>query len=373
MTPSEELATRYDRRRALADFPDPVPENENPRALFKGGWLRKGGGALFVGMSGVGKSVAATQFAACFAIGRPWLGITPLRPLQISVYQWEDDEDEVVEFREHLRRGFASAEWTNKAIDEAFSKITYHDVTGLTGDKFFAFLAYAQKRYKADLIVLMPLQSFANCDISKNENLSTLLRDKLDPILKNPLAPCACIIVHHTNKIPSNGRERHEWIRESSAAYAGAGGAELTNWARAILTLGPQESTTGYFDLIAAKRGERLGWKDAGGNPTLVKHVAHSDVMFWREVSPEELAAIKPMRKRRRNAKCDKVLELCRENGKPFESGEALVRAIRKNGIAEKTLARKLINSCIAHSELIKRKGDHGNRDIIGLPEQMHL
>lgn len=372
MTPSEDSVTRYDRRRTLADFPDPVPENENPHVLFKGGWLRKGGGALFVSVSGAGKSVAATQFAACFAIGRPWLGIVPLRPLRIAVYQWEDDEDEVVEFREHLRRGLASAGWTNNVIDEAFSKITYHDVTGLTGDKFFAFLAYAQKRDKAGLIVLMPLQSFANCDISKNENLSTLLRDKLDPILKNPLAPCACIIVHHTNKIPSNGRERHEWMRDSSAAYAGAGGAELTNWARAILTLRPQESTTGYFDLIAAKRGERLGWKDAGGNPTLVKHIAHSDVMFWREVSPDELAAIKTARENRDDTKRSEVLELCRENGKPFASGEELVKAIVAKGIAKKTKAHNLINSCRKRNELVTQDWERGNGYTIGLPEQMH-
>lgn len=324
-------------------------------------------------MSGAGKSVAATQFAACFALGRPWVGIAPLRPLRIAVYQWEDDEDEVVEFRENLRRGLASAEWTEEAIDEAFSEIFYHDVTGLTGDKFFAFLAYAQQRDKADLLILMPLQSFANCDISKNENLSALLRDKLDPILKNPLAPCACIIVHHTNKIPSNGRERHEWMGESIAAYAGAGGAELTNWARAILTLRPHESTAGYYDLIAAKRGDRLGWKDADGNPTIVKHIAHSDdVMYWREVSPDELAAIKKTRENREDTKRGAILELCRQYGKPFASGEALVTAIIENGIAKKTAAHTLIRCCIENGELIKEKWKHGNGYTIRLREQMH-
>ena len=40
LPPLGEFAARYSRRRSLADFPDPVPEDENPRALFKGGWLR---------------------------------------------------------------------------------------------------------------------------------------------------------------------------------------------------------------------------------------------------------------------------------------------------------------------------------------------
>lgn len=349
-----------------------MPEDENPRALFKGGWLRKGGGALFVSVSGAGKSVAATQFAACFALGRPWMGIDPLRPLRIAVYQWEDDEDEVGDFREHLRKGLASAEWTNKAIDEAFSRIFYHDVTGLTGSNFLEYLAYAQERDNADLLILMPLQSFANSDISNNENLSTLLRDRLDPILKNPLAPCACIIVHHTNKIPSNGRERHEWMSDCSAAYAGAGGAELVNWARAVLTLRPHESAVGYFDLIAAKRGDRLGWKDADGNTTLVKPVAHTKgLMFWREVSSDEIAAIKTARQTRDDEKCGKVLELCRLYGKPFASGEALVAAIIAKGIAKKTSAHKLISDCITRNALIKRKWEQGYGYTIGLPEQM--
>ena len=39
----------------LGQFPDPRPEEENPAALFKRGWLRKGGGAFIVAPSGVGK------------------------------------------------------------------------------------------------------------------------------------------------------------------------------------------------------------------------------------------------------------------------------------------------------------------------------
>lgn len=369
---ADDLAVRYERKRTLADFPAPLPENKNPRALFKGGWLRKGGGALFVAPSGVGKSVATTQFAAYFACGRPCFGIAPMRPLKIAVYQWEDDEDEVVDFREDLRRGLARSGWTEEEIAEAFRRIDYHDVAGLTGDKFFGYLMYAQERDKADLVILMPLQSFANCDISKNENLSNLLRDKLDPILRCPVAPCGCFAVHHTNKIPSNSRERHEWMSDSSVAYAGAGGAELTNWARAVLTLRPHESATDYYDLIAAKRGKRLGWKDSDGNPTLVKHIAHSDgVKFWREVPPDEFAAIKTVRQSRDDAKRNTVLELCRKNGKPYDSTEALVTAIIKNGIAKKTSAHKLINDCITHNELIKRKWEQGNGYTIGLPEQM--
>ena len=372
MSPLDGFAARYARRLSLADFPDPVPEDENPRALFKGGWLRKGGGALFVSVSGAGKSVAATQFAACFALGRPWFGIEPLRPLRLAVYQWEDDLDEVADFRENIRRGLVGSGWSADETARAFKAITYHDVTGLVGDSFLSYLAAAQRQDKADLLILNPLQSFAGCDLTKNNELSELLRAKLDPLLRDASAPCGCLIVHHTNKVPTNGKERHYWLEDNSAAYAGAGGAELVNWARAVLTLRPHEKATGYYDLLAAKRGKRLGWKDADGNSTIVKTLAHTEgLMFWREPEPDELAAIGTARQVCDDAKRGEVLELCRTYGKPFESGEALVAAIVARNIAKKTAAHYLVNGCVKRGELVRRKCETGNRFRIGTPEQM--
>ena len=65
----------------LGQFPDPKPEKENPAALFRRGWLRKGGGAFVVAPSGVGKSVFTIQAAICWALGKPAFGVEPVRPL----------------------------------------------------------------------------------------------------------------------------------------------------------------------------------------------------------------------------------------------------------------------------------------------------
>ena len=94
--------------------------------------------------------------------------------------------------------------------------------------------------------------------------------------------------------------------------------------------------------------------------------------MFWREVSPDELAAIKTARENRDDTKRSEVLELCRENGKPFASGEELVKAIVAKGIAKKTKAHNLINSCRKRNELVTQDWERGNGYTIGLPEQMH-
>lgn len=367
----DELAARYSRRRLLGDYTDPPPEDENPAALFRNGWLRRGGAAVLISVSGAGKSVAVTQFCDHFAVGRPWVGIAPIRPLSIAVYQAEDDDTEVADFRNNIRRGLAGEGWTADELARAERNIAYHDVTGLAGDAFLRFVKYAQERDRADLLIFNPLQSFAGCDISSNADLSDFLRVRLNPILANPTAPCGCVIVHHTNKVPSNAKDRRAWLDTNSAAYAGAGGAELVNWARAILTLRPHEAV-GYYDLIAAKRGKRLGWTDAEGNPTLVKTIAHSSgLMFWREVPPDELADVEAGRQSIEGADTRlHALAVCQLNGKPYENVAALVAAVASASHVGRQKAARWVKDCRDRGELVTRKGGGLHSLSIGLPEQ---
>ncbi len=368
---ANDMASRYSRRRLLGEYADPPPEDKNPNALFRNGWLRRGGAAVLISVSGAGKSVAVTQFCDLFAVGRPWMGIAPLRPLSIAVYQAEDDETEVADFRNNIRRGLTSEGWTAEQLDRAERNITYHDVTGLAGDSFLQFVKYAQERDRADLLIFNPLQSFAGCDISSNADLSDFLRVRLNPILANPSAPCGCMLVHHTNKVPSNAKDRRAWLDTNSAAYAGAGGAELVNWARAILTIRPHEAV-GYFDLIAAKRGKRLGWEDADGNPTLVKTIAHSEgLMFWREVKPDELADVEAERQSTTGGDARlHAVAVCKINGKPYENVAALVAAVSSAAHVGRQKAARWVNDCRARGELVTRKGDGLHSLTIGTPEQ---
>lgn len=362
---------RYSRRRLLCDFPDPVAEEQNPRALFKNGWLRKGGGALLISVSGAGKSVAQTQLDELFAVGRDFFGITPLRPLKIAVYQAEDDDDEVSDFRNNIRAGLHPQGFTPELIEQAERNIVYHDVTGLAGDTFLDYVRYAQERDKADLLIINPLQSFAGCDISKNDQLSLFLRVRLNPILANPTAPCAALVIHHTNKVPSNAKDRKAWLDTNSAAYAGAGGAELVNWARAVLTLRPHE-VQGFYDLIAAKRGKRLGWKDAEGSAITVKTIAHSEgLMFWREPSPEEVAAAESKAHVVDDEARRRVVELVENSVDIFTSEVSLVKAIGSTLNWKPTKARKIIKDCVANGELVKHSPSGTNAKAILTPLQL--
>ena len=102
------------------------------------------------------------------------------------------------------------------------------------------------------------------------------------------------MVVHHTNKPPA-GREKPDWSG-GDFAYLGGGSAEWANWARAILVVRSLGSHS-VFELRAAKRGGRLGWKEADGETkTFTKLIAHANepgVICWREADPSEMPETK--------------------------------------------------------------------------------
>ena len=75
----------------FADVPEMPPEEQNPRALFKGGYLRKGGGIIAASVAGAGKSTFSIQCALHWVMGKPCFGIAPVRELRIVIVQAEDD------------------------------------------------------------------------------------------------------------------------------------------------------------------------------------------------------------------------------------------------------------------------------------------
>ena len=98
---------------------------------------------------------------------------------------------------------------------------------------------------------------------------------------------CAAIIVHHTPK--TNFRDTEEW-KASDWMYPGAGSADITNWARAILIADPTDDPN-VFAWIAAKRGKRIGWSDRQGNPTTTRHFSHSSAsgIHWDDTEPIDI------------------------------------------------------------------------------------
>lgn len=271
---------------SFGDFADPIPEEKNPDALFAGGWLRKGHGLVLVSVSGVGKSVISVQLAYPWARGLPAFGIRPIRPLKIGFLVTEDDDEEMKEFRQHIRRGYAAEGWTELELAAAEANLKVpRKFDAPTGEAFVNFLRNWQKRNKFDLIIVNPLHGVCGYDISNNAELRHFLRELIDPVIKAEETKCALMLIHHTNKPPAP-RDRGGFGTDRYAEYVGAGGAELTNWMRAMLAIMPTIEE-GVFDLVAAKRGKRLGWPRKDGDKSYNPHktIVHSGggLIFWRE------------------------------------------------------------------------------------------
>ena len=264
----------------LADFPKPTPDEQNPAALLRDRFLRKGGGLVIVAPSGVGKSTFATGATSYWAAGRDFCGIRPARPLKIGVFQTEDDAEEMGEFRDDLLRQLAEDDFTPEETAQAMS-VCYEPVPPKSGPDFCEHLIAVQTARHYDMIVLNPLWAFIGGDMTKNADLGAFLRHGIDPLLKHADLGCGMVIIHHTNKLKTDNRGRIDL--GTTDAYAGAGGAELTNWARAVLVLQEiGQATPREFFLVAAKRGTRLNWTDAEGKPTTRRKISHSaSGIFW--------------------------------------------------------------------------------------------
>lgn len=319
--------------RSLADLTPPLPEKDNPAALFRNGWLRKGGGAFLVSTSGTGKSVWTVQAALLWAQGLPAFGIVPVRPLKIGIVQAEDDDEEMVNFRNNITDGLVEQAGLDRGqVEAARTNVLLFDAVGKFGGDFIEYVGKILEEHpELDLLIINPLQSFFGGDISRNAELSGFLRGGLDLLIKPNKV--GVLFIHHTNK-PPNAKERTGWGADAFASYIGAGGAEIVNWARAVLALMPCENDSGLFRLTAAKRGQRLGWKDAAGVLTDVRFIAHSkNRIFWRDATPEESATAQASAGGKKTppdpqVDAERIAEILRERAQPLTDARSLAEQL---------------------------------------------
>lgn len=306
-------------RITLDKMPPAVPLDQDPNVIFKNAWLDKGGGALFVAPSGQGKSTFNMHAALCWASGRAFFGIKPMRPLNIVMIQAEDNHREVTEHMEHITRGMMEIgdedgiTWTAAEVKKAKSRIAWERGINGRGEDLAAQLNSMLLEFpETDLVMLNPLFTYSGCTLTKNEELTVFLRDYIDGVIKTRQTAgkekphrCAIIITHHTNKPPSV-KDRESWNGDGLSSYLGAGGAELTNWARATIALLPMGSVApGCFEMIADKRGGRIGWKDENGVKTNRRYVSHNrDFIYWRDPYDDQLQAIEEAKQAKAKKGC---------------------------------------------------------------------
>lgn len=276
--------------RSLADFL--LPASDDPATLIGDRYLSRGDGCILVGSSGMGKSSLSVQTAICWALGRPMgNGLRPSRPLRSLIMQSEDSDGDIAEMRLGMYHAMALGATEQATIASSVRIVTDRIHRGLS---FYAELKHHVETFQPDIVWINPLLAFIDGDVNDAEAAGRFLREQLNSL--NEPARFAYIVIHHTAKPPKERTER----RWSEVMYDMAGSADLTNWARAIISLRPSDHE-GRFNLVFAKRGLRAGYTEKVpgtvtgimfDQPTTTIGLKHSKEWFTPDASRLQLRVI---------------------------------------------------------------------------------
>ena len=235
---SEYPAIRFSMLQAL----DPRPEENH---IVGKGWMRRGAWTLFTGGTGIGKSVAVEQMAACVACGKSVFGLAVARPFKVLMLTAEQDE-------ETLKRDLeAIAEYENLDSSLLDQNLQIHHAYALDGPELVAAVDAEIRRGGFDLLVMDNYQAFSGDDINGSREWKAFITP-LSRLLKKHNA--AMMLVDHTGK-PS---ERKGWGRHDSV-YLAAGTSRKANGARTSAELYSPADGDERYRLHFGKNWERAG------------------------------------------------------------------------------------------------------------------
>jgi hypothetical protein len=221
----------------------------------------------------MGKSSLSIQAAILWSCGKVAFGIKPAHPLRILIVQAEDDDDDTSEMCRMLDKlGLTEEEKKLVAQNTSFNR-----VNDCMDSEFLAVLEGFLSQAVFDLVIINPLSAYT--DPASPERLSPFLRRGLNRLMKQ--FNVGMFLVCHTPKTQFQKDKDLSWYEWM---YVGAGMAELTNWAGAVLVLWPMKEPEGTFEFIAAKRGKRIGWAE---KQNFWSH-ADGDQIIWTPASAEE-------------------------------------------------------------------------------------
>ena len=228
-----------------------IPARDDRSILLGNRYLNRGDGIVLSSSSGMGKSSMSQQMAGDWALGRPFHGITSNGALRILIIQSEDSDGDIAEVWQSLAH---VNKWSAEDRARIEQNVRIVCEKALRGPAFIRWLDSEAKDFKPDLVILNPLQAYMDGDVTDSRDLGAFLREGLNGI--NRESNFGYLIVHHTTK-PATGKDRAErqW---HEVMYDMAGGAEIINWARGIISLRALEDE-GKFKVVLAKRGRRAG------------------------------------------------------------------------------------------------------------------
>jgi hypothetical protein len=274
------------------------------KTLLGNRFLCMGGGLLFVGPSGIGKSSASVQQDILWALGRPAFGIFPARHLRILCIQAENDDGDLGEMARGVCEGLHLTDGDRNAIHDQVLYVSERAQTGLVF--LTEIVAPLLEKHRPDILRLDPLLAYLGDDVNDQRATAAFLRNGLNPLLEQ--FNCAVIINHHTPKVVN--RDTSTW-RASDWMYSGAGSADVTNWCRAALVIDPTYASH-VFRFIAAKRGGRVGWRDEDDGSTIYERMfchQRTDGLCWHEATDKDIEEVKSNKQKQKQKAPSKTKE----------------------------------------------------------------
>jgi RecA-family ATPase len=187
-------------------------------------FMCRGDGGMFFAPSGVGKSFLIVQGGINWSMGKPFLGIVPNGSLRVLYVQAEDDDGDIMEMVQIMKR-LTSEE--RKLIKHNSRVRTVADLMGL---EFVRWLVEQCEDFKPELIILNPLQTDLHGDLIDDTKVKELLRTWLKPMVLDAFNCCIMIVSHTPKSIPQNIETKSDLQMMSSIA----GSAQLANWPSAL-------------------------------------------------------------------------------------------------------------------------------------------
>lgn len=262
-----------------------VPDKDKDCVLGQR-FLCRGGSCVIVAQTSAGKSSLGMQMAILFAIGLDFFGLKPQRPLKSLIIQAENDIGDTAEMFQGIISELGLADPSDaeqmRSLIGVLNKnlVIIRDQTH-NGISFHSYARRMAEIHTPDLFWVDPLLSFYGNDINDQKEMSSFLRTDLNPISEQ--MGFIWMMLHHTGKPQKDaGKHQKSWSARDFA-YLGLGSSELSNWARAIITI--VNTAEDEFRLVVAKRGKRSGLVDDHGNPTSELSLAHStDHICWKRI-----------------------------------------------------------------------------------------
>jgi hypothetical protein len=262
-----------------------LPEKGGPEELLADRFLCRGKILLLVGSAGIGKSTFAMQAIIHWALGKPFLGIRPSRPLRSLIIQAENDTGDLGEMRHGV---FSHLELSAEEHDLAEQNVRFACEYRRTSLQFIDEVVRPLcDEVRPDLLWVDPFLAYLGGDTNSQVDVGAFLRSMLEPLLEE--YQCGGVVIHHTNK--PKGEADKNGTKGGDFAYAGSGSAEYANIPRAVLSIQSVGSHQ-FYKFRAGKRGGRLGWRGELEERVNWKWIRQSDRgMHWEESTDAEARA----------------------------------------------------------------------------------